>query len=431
MTLLNLDKELIWHPYTQEKLSPESLLIEKAKGPYLYTKDGRKIFDAISSWWVNLHGHCHPYIQEKIKDQMENFEQILLAGHTHEKAITLAEKLLKKLPQDFKKVFYSDNGSTAVETALKMALQYWHNKGENKNRILAFRNGYHGETFGAMSVSGLEAQKTPFLSHLFKTDFIQPPLKGRLDAVNKSIQDLKNEIEKGKDIAAFIYEPMIQGAGGMLVHEAQGLNELIKICKENGILCIADEVMTGFGRTGKLFGSDHMEEKPHIICLAKGLTGGTLPLAVTACTQELYEAFLSEDKNKALLHGHSYSGNALGCASAIANLELLDRPETINQIENIENLNRQFKEKIEKSHHYLKTVQEIRHQGTVIAIELKTDEKSGYFNQAAKKIGQYFLKENILIRPLGNVIYLVPPYSSPTDEMKCTFKCIEDFLEVL
>jgi adenosylmethionine-8-amino-7-oxononanoate aminotransferase len=281
MTLLKLDKELIWHPYTQEHLAPESLLIEKASGSYLYTKDGRKIFDAISSWWVNLHGHCHPYLQEQIKKQMENFEQVLFAGHTHEKAIQLAEKLLKKLPENFKKVFYSDNGSTAVETALKMAFQYWHNKGQNKKRILAFKKGYHGETFGAMSVSGLEAQKAPFLSQLFEADFIQPPLQGRQEAIDKSIQDLKKQIKKGQDIAAFIYEPMVQGAGGMLVHDPKGLNELLKICKENNILCIADEVMTGFGRTGKLFASNHIEEKPHIICLAKGLTGGTLPLAAT------------------------------------------------------------------------------------------------------------------------------------------------------
>jgi len=428
---LQLDKELIWHPYTQEKLEQTPLLIDRAKGSYLYTKDGKKIFDAISSWWVNLHGHCHPHIQGKIKEQMNSFEQILLAGHTHEKAIELAQKLLSKLPNDFKKVFYSDNGSTAVETALKMSFQYFYNLGKPKKRIIAFKNGYHGETFGAMSVSGLNAQKTPFLSQLFQAEFIQAPLKDRPETFNKSHNDLQKILERHDDIAAFIYEPVVQGAGGMLVHETSELNKLIKLCKENGILCIADEVMTGFGRTGKLFASEHMEEKPDIICLAKGLTGGTLPLAATVCTQDLYEGFLSEDKNKALLHGHSYTGNALGTASAIANLELLEKPETINQIENLQSLNREFKDTITKSDELSKHVFEVRTQGTIAAVELKTVEESGYFNNISKKISDSFMAQNILVRPLGNVLYFVPPYCSSTEEMKATFETTYNFLKTL
>ena len=428
---IDLDKELIWHPYTQEKLEQVPLLINRAEGSYLYTKDGRKIFDAISSWWVNLHGHCNPYIQTKIKEQMNHFEQILLAGHTHEKAIELAQKLLSKLPDNYKKVFYSDNGSTAVETALKMAFQYFYNQGKPKKRVVAFKKGYHGETFGAMSVSGLNAQKTPFLSQLFQAEFIQPPLKEHPETFGKSFADLEKVLEDHDDIAAFIYEPVIQGAGGMLVHDPSELNKLIKLCKEKGILCIADEVMTGFGRTGKLFASEHMEEKPHIICLAKGLTGGTLPLAATVCTQDLYDAFLSEDKNKALLHGHSYTGNALGTASALANLELFEKPETINQIENLQSLNQEFKDTIQGSSELSRNVYEVRTQGTIAAVELKTEETSGYFNKISKKISDVFLTQDILVRPLGNVLYFVPPYSSTKEEMKATYETTYNFLKTL
>src|ERR1039458_604558 len=307
MTLNEKDKAYIWHPFTQMKVSMEPIHIERAEGCILYASDGRKFIDAISSWWVNIHGHSNPFIAEAIARQAREMEHVIFAGFTHTPAILLAEKLVEILPGNFAKVFYSDDGSTSVEVALKMALQYWFNKGVPKTKVIAFTNAYHGDTFGAMSVGSRSVFNAPFQELLFDVKHVPVSIG---NDVEKSIERF-TKIAKGNDVAAFIYEPLVQGAGGMVIYEAKHLERMLSIAKAHEILCIADEVMTGFGRTGSLFASNYMDEKPDIICLSKGITGGFLPLGVTVCTQEIFDAFYSDEKSKALFHGHSYTANPI------------------------------------------------------------------------------------------------------------------------
>ena len=420
MNNVDKDRKYIWHPYTQEKTAPLPLMISKAQGAYLYTDDGRKIFDAISSWWVNIHGHAHPEIAEAIAKQARSLEQVIFAGFTHAGAIELAERVLGKLP-GFSKAFYSDNGSTAVEVALKMAVQFWQNQGIKKKRIIAFENAYHGDTFGAMSVSARSSFVQAFNEMLFDVEFIQPPLRGEENGALNSLKQMQLLIDQYDDIAAFIFEPLVQGAGGMLMQDHRGLELLIKKAKESNIITIADEVMTGFGRTGKLFAIDHLQERPDVICLAKGLTGGTLPLSMTLCTEEMYQNFYSDDKTKAFFHGHSFTANSLGCAAALASLEILDRPETVNAIESIASEHHRFSQK-------LKDIK-VRQQGTILAIELKTGEQSGYFNKVGDHAYNFFLRRNLLLRPLGNVIYLIPPYCSTREDLQKAYHAIQEFLQ--
>lgn len=281
MNLAERDKQIIWHPFTHQKNMVSPIPIVKGEGTLLFDENGNEYIDAISSWWVNIHGHAHPYIAQKIYEQALKLEHIIFAGFTHEPAIALAERLIKMLPGNFEKIFYSDNGSTSTEVAIKMALQYWWNRDEKKRKkILAFNNSYHGDTFGAMSVSDRSVFTLAFHDKLFEVVFINTP-------TNENINQLSSLIrQQSSEIAAFIYEPLIQGAGGMKMYDAALLNQLIKACKEENIICIADEVMTGFGRTGKLFASEYCVEKPDIICLSKGLTGGTMALGVTACNKK-------------------------------------------------------------------------------------------------------------------------------------------------
>ena len=297
-----------------------------AEGSFLYTADGRSIYDAISSWWVILHGHCHPYLIAKVQEQLTRLEQVIFAGFTHQTAVTLAERVLALVPPGFGKVFYSDNGSTAVEVALKMSLKYWANLGQDKKRILAFHEAYHGDTFGAMAVSERGPFTSTFSSHLFPVDFIDPPLRNA--ERGRSLAQMEAILSKSQDYAAFIFEPMVQGSGGMLMHDANELSQLIKLAQEHNVLCIADEVMTGFGRTGKLFACEYLSQQPDIMCLAKGLTGGTLPLAMTLCKETIFEAFLADDRAKALFHGHSFTANPIACAAALASLDLLMKKDS-------------------------------------------------------------------------------------------------------
>ncbi|WP_336732583.1 adenosylmethionine--8-amino-7-oxononanoate transaminase, partial [Chryseobacterium sp. VD8] len=303
MNLQERDRAVNWHPYTQMKTAEDAIPIVKGSGIYLYDEDGKKYIDAVASWWVTLHGHANLYIAQRVSEQLNTLEQVIFAGFTHEPAIQLSENLLKLLPENQEKVFYSDNGSTAVEVALKMCIQFWHNQGKEKTKILAFKEAYHGDTFGAMSVSGRSVWTKPFGEMLFEVIFIDPPTSG-------NIEDLKAIIKNhAEEIACFIYEPLIQGAAGMLMHKAENLSELMKFCRENGILMIQDEVFTGFGRTGKLFAANYLSEKPDIMCFSKGLTGGTMPMGITTSSQEIFDAFLSDDKYKTLFHGHSFTAN--------------------------------------------------------------------------------------------------------------------------
>ncbi len=418
MNLQERDRAVNWHPYTQMKTAGTAVPIVRGKGVYLYDDDGNKYIDAVSSWWVTLHGHAHPYIAEKVSEQLHTLEQVIFAGFTHEPAVRLSENLLKLLPENQQKVFYSDNGSTAVEVALKMCVQYVHNNINQKSKILAFKNAYHGDTFGAMSVSARSVWTKPFGEMLFDVIFIDTP-------TSENLNELKSEIKSYQDeVVCFIYEPLIQGAAGMLMHDPEDLDELMKFCREQQILMIQDEVFTGFGRTGKLFSADHLSEKPDIMCFSKGLTGGTMPMGITTCTNEIYNAFLSDDKYKTLFHGHSFTANPLACAAALASMELLLNEETQKNIQRISDQHLRFSKIVGKCSY----VENVRQKGTIIAWEIKNDKQTSYFNEIGKKLYDEFLSRGIIMRPLGNIMYLVPPYCITEQELNFVY---DHILQVL
>jgi len=422
MSVGQKDKELIWHPFTHLKFQGENICIERAEGSYYYDEKGTRYIDAISSWWVNLHGHSHPYISQKVSEQLLKFEHTMFSGFTHKPAVELAERLLKYLPKNQSKIFYSDNGSTAVEVALKMALQFWDNKGESKPLFIAFENAYHGDTFGGMSVGERNVFNNAFEKLLF--DVVHIPLPN-----SENIERLEGELislVKNHSVAGFIFEPLVQGAAGMLMYEAQYLDRLIKICNDNKVITIADEVMTGFGRTGKFFACDYLQKKPDIICLSKGLTGGYMPLGVTSCAQFIYDAFVSDDKAKTFFHGHSYTGNPTACSAALASMDLMEKKETWNNIDRISKKHSTFLNKI-KGHKSIKT---IRQTGTILAIELNTEEHTHYLNNSSEKITEFFMKHGILLRPLGNVFYVLPPYCINFSDMDLIYSKTEEFLNL-
>ncbi|MBD3906278.1 adenosylmethionine--8-amino-7-oxononanoate transaminase [Chryseobacterium sp. Ch-15] len=419
MNLQERDRVVNWHPYTQMKTADDAIPIVKGKGIYLFDDKGNKYIDAVSSWWVTLHGHAHPYIAQRVSEQLHTLEQVIFAGFTHEPAVQLSENLLKLLPNNQQKVFYSDNGSTAVEVALKMCIQYCYNQGKEKTKILAFKNAYHGDTFGAMSVSGRSVWTKPFGEMLFEVIFIDIP-------TSENIEDLKAQISTFQDdIACFIYEPLIQGAAGMLMYNAEDLDNLMKFCRANEILMIQDEVFTGFGRTGKLFAANHLSEKPDIMCFSKGLTGGTMPMGITTCSNEIFNAFLSDDKYKTLFHGHSFTANPLACTAALASMELLLNEETQQNIQRISEQHFRFSNVL-KEH---SKVENVRQTGTILAWEFKTDQRTSYFNEIGKKLYDEFLSRGIVMRPLGNVMYLVPPYCISTEELNFIYKNILQVLD--
>ena len=421
MTLAERDLKLIWHPYTQMKTALPPVPIVRGEGACLFGEDGKKYIDAVSSWWVNIHGHAHPYIAKKVSEQLNKLEHVIFAGFTHQGAIELAERLLAILPKNQQKVFYSDNGSTAVEVAVKMCLQYWHNKGESRTKIIAFKNAYHGDTFGAMAVSGRSAFTAAFDAFLFEVEFIDLPDK-------TNISDLKSQISNLKSAAAcFIFEPLVQGTAGMQMYEAEYLNELMAHCREENVLMIADEVFTGFGRTGKPFACDHVVEQPDIMCFSKGLTGGTMAFGLTTSTQVIFNAFLSDDKLKTLFHGHSYTANPLACAAALASLDLFLSAMTSLNIRRIETEHSLFALKI-KDHPKIKT---IRQTGTILAMEWQTGDSTSYFSSLRDKLYQYFLNAGIILRPLGNIIYILPPYCITEEELAYVYYSIEQALKEL
>lgn len=422
--LLQADRELIWHPFTpQSDDTPEPILISKAEGIYLHTSDGRKIIDAISSWWVNLHGHSNPVIAKAIYEQAITLEHVIFAGFTHPAAIQLAQNLTKILPSSFSKIFFSDNGSTANEVAIKMAIQYWYNKGIKRKKIIAFEGAYHGDTFGSMSVGDRSIFTNPFADYLFEVEFLPFPTNTNTVTLLTHFTNLV----QSQEVGAFIFEPLIQGAAGMRMYSPEILEELLQVAKTNNVLCIADEVFTGFFRTGKFLATDYLHTKPDIIALSKGITGGTMPLGVTTCTQEVYNAYKSSDMSKAFLHGHSYTANPLSCAAANASFSILTSKECQQQIKLISKLNITFVGKL-KNH---LSVQNACSLGTILSIEIKTKGKTEYTNSLRSFIYDYFLKRDILLRPLGNILYIVPPYVMAEEELLKVYQAIEDFLELL
>ena len=421
MTSEEKDKNYIWHPFTQMKIADTPIHIAKAKGTILYGADGKEYIDAVSSWWVNIHGHSNEYIADRIAQQAKILEHVIFAGFTHTPAIELAEKLIKILPDNFSKIFYSDNGSTAVEVALKMALQYWHNQGiKNKTKIIAFDNAYHGDTFGAMSAGARSTFNAAFNPLLFEVYHIPAPNKNNIEAVKKQLLQYAAD----DTVEAFIFEPLVQGSGGMLMHEAKYLDELLFIAQQKNIICIADEVMTGFGRTGKNFAINYLESKPDIICISKGITGGFMPLGVTACSQKIFDAFYADEMEKTFFHGHSYTANPLACAAANASIELLLKESCQQQIKMIVESHKIFAKEMDKSD----LVKEVRVQGTIVAIELNTTENTSYFNSIKKEAYKYYLNNGVLLRPLGNVVYIMPPYCITKEELNKVYAVIKSSL---
>ncbi|MHB1947631.1 MAG: adenosylmethionine--8-amino-7-oxononanoate transaminase [Gammaproteobacteria bacterium] len=432
MNLIERDQAAIWHPYTQHQISSPPFAITRGEGAYLFDETGKRYLDLISSWWVNLHGHCHPEIVRAIHNQAQKLEHVIFGGFTHEPAVLLAEALLKLLPDDFSKVFYSDNGSTAVEVALKMAYQYWHNRGESaRKRFIAFENGYHGDTFGAMSVGKRQHFFEPFSDLLFDVTLFPYPATWLDDQdVERKEQQILTQMtgyleEFGLQTAALIIEPLVQGVAGMHTARPQFMRELERLVRSYGVLIIYDEVMTGFGRTGDFFACNKTNTSPDMICLAKGMTGGFLPLAATICKNTIYQAFLGDTFSKALAHGHSFTANPLGCAAALASLELLQKPETVMQISMIEKVHR------DTLTHLLQDlpIEKSRYCGTIAAFDVSVNTEYG--SDFSVKLREKFAEQGLLIRPLGNSIYLIPPYCITEHELRSAYEIIVEEIGVI
>ncbi|GAB3040376.1 adenosylmethionine--8-amino-7-oxononanoate transaminase [Spirosoma pulveris] len=420
--LAERDRAVIWHPFTQMQTAPLPIPIVRGSGSVVYGADGRAYLDMVSSWWVNIHGHAHPHIANRVSEQLRTLEHVIFAGFTHQPAIELAERLLPILPQNQSKVFYSDNGSTAVEVALKMAFQYWHNLDQPRKKIVAFENAYHGDTFGAMAVSGRSAFTAPFVPFLFDVVYLPVPVPGQEEAVLQQAEALFSE-----DVAAFIAEPLVQGAGGMVMYQPDVLDKLFQLARNKGALIIADEVMTGFGRTGKLFASHYLTEKPDMMCLSKGLTGGTMALGVTTCAEHIYNAFLSDDKHKTLFHGHSFTANPLACTAALASMDLLLLSETQANIQRIAASHAAFASKLTT----YPTVENIRQRGTLLAFDLKAGEQTSYFNNIRDLAYNFLLDRGVLMRPLGNVLYIMPPYCTTDEQLSYTYEQVKLLLTTM
>jgi adenosylmethionine---8-amino-7-oxononanoate aminotransferase len=418
--LLRKDKQYVWHPFTQMKTADVPLEIISAKGARLYAADGKSYIDANSSWWVNVHGHGNPVIGEAISEQFQELDHVIFAGVTHPTAVQLAEDVIQLLGNPFEKVFFSDDGSTAVEVALKMAFQYWYNSGNPKKRILAMDGAYHGDTFGAMAIGQRGYFNEPFEHFFFDVDFLEFPTEVNSETELKKAEKL---FESG-EFAAMIVEPLVQGSAGMRMYSVEFLAQLVRLAKKHDVLVIYDEVMTGWGRTGKLFAMEHCAVRPDIICLSKGLTGGVLPLGLTVSTIQIYNAFLSEEKTKALLHGHSFTGNALSCAAAVASIGLFRQKETNDNIETISAAHQVFIEKMKGN----PAIDSIRSLGTILAVDLKVSDSAGYFSSIRDEAYQFMLSKGILMRPLGNCLFVNPPYCIEKDDLDSIYSALESFV---
>jgi adenosylmethionine-8-amino-7-oxononanoate aminotransferase len=425
----------LWHPFTQEGVDPPPLSIRSGKGVFIETQDGRQVLDAISSWWVNIHGHSHPAIAEAVAEQAARLEHVIFAGFSHEPAEELAARLGKIVPAPLRYVFFSDDGSTAVEVALKLALQFWKNSGRpRKQKIVALENAYHGDTVGAMSVS----DDSPFTAAF---DTLRIPILRthsaccahcpvgltratcKIECLNKLERLLS---EQGDEIAVVIVEPLLQGAGGMIVHPEEFLSGVRRLTAAHDVLLIADEVLTGFGRTGRMFACERAAVVPDLMCVAKGLTGGFLPLAATFATDRIHDAFTGGDCARAFFHGHSYTANPIACAAANASLRIFESEPVFERIAAIEKIHAARLPAF-ASH---PSVADVRHIGTVAAIELKVPD-AGYLSSLRPLLYKYFLNRGVLLRPLGNVVYVLPPYVITTDQLNFVYDVIQDSLALV
>ena len=423
MTLSERDKKYNWHPYTQHKTAQPHIAIIKGEGALLWDENGKEYIDAIASWWVNPYGHSNKIIADAIYKQLTSLEHVLFGGFTHEPAVLLSEKLMRILPSNQKKIFYSDNGSTAVEVALKASLQYFYNKGEKRTKIIAFENGFHGDTFGAMAASGISFFTEAFQGALIDVIRIPVPTGGN---ENKSIQALEKAL-MSNECAAFIFEPLVQGAAGMVMYSAEALDKMIALCKDHHVFTIADEVMTGFGKTGKTFACDYLVNKPDMMCLSKAFTGGTIPMAVTTFTQEIFDGFYDDDVNKALFHGHTFTANPTGCAAALASISLLQTHEMQADIQRVSQQHLKFQVHI-KNHPKVKTTRVL---GVIFALEIKTETETSYYGDFRNKLYNFFIENGIIMRPVGNIVYILPPYVISNEQLEKVYLTVEKALEIV
>jgi adenosylmethionine-8-amino-7-oxononanoate aminotransferase len=420
MTLQERDKKHLWHPLTQHKLHPNHLAITKAKDALLFDDKGNEYIDGIASWYTCMYGHCNEYITSKVYAQMQQLDHVVFAGFTHEPAIKLSEELMKILPKNQEKLFFSDNGSTSVDIAIKMALQYHFNQGEKRGKIITLEDGFHGDTFGAMSVSGLSVYNGPFEDFFIDVARIQVPTTENFENVKEQFTKLIIE----NKVAAFIYEPLVQGAAAMKMFDSELLDELLAIAKQHNVLAIADEVMTGFGKTGKNFASEYLVNQPDIICLSKSLTAGLVPMAITSCTQKVYDAFLSDDISKGFFHGHTYSANPISCTAALAGIELLRSEEIQESIARITKSHTVFDNKI-KSH---SKVKETRQLGVIYALDLNVE--MDRYGDLRYKLFSFFMESGVCLRPLGNTIYILAPYVITEKQLQKIYQTIEKALDI-
>ncbi|TAK47272.1 MAG: adenosylmethionine--8-amino-7-oxononanoate transaminase [Xanthobacteraceae bacterium] len=414
-------KSPIWHPFTQHALHGEMTEVVRGDGAYLYTADGRRIIDAISSWWVVTHGHCHPLIVSAIQKQAEKLNQIIFAGHTHEPAEEVAALLLNLAPCGLDYVFFSDSGSTSVEVALKMALGYWHNIGQPRTRIVVMQHSYHGDTVGTMSVGARGVFNAAYQPLLFDVSSVPFPESGHEQATLDSLEAAcRNE-----NPAAFIVEPLILGAGGMRMYPACVLKEMKRICEASNVLFIADEVMTGWGRTGTLFACEQAGVSPDIACYSKGLTGGSLPLAVTLCRADIFDAHYSKDRTRTFFHSSSYTANPVACAAAKANLDLWqNRPYA--SLASVVAMQEQEIEPFRGDARF----KNVRQIGTITALDLKVPD-GGYLAGIGPQLQAFFSGRNLLLRPLGNTIYVMPPYCVTAADLHEVYAAINEAADAL
>jgi adenosylmethionine-8-amino-7-oxononanoate aminotransferase len=425
----------IWHPFSNAALDAPPIRVVRAEGVYLHTADGQKILDAVSSWWVNLHGHTNPRIAEAIARQARKMEHVILAGFTHDPAEELSSRLGKWLPAELTHLFFSDDGSTAVEVALKLAVQHFSNQGRaEKREIVALADGYHGDTAGAMSVSDDSPFTNPFRSMRYPVHRVHSaycyrcPVGLRRETCHiECTQKLETLLaERSGQIAAVIVEPLLQGAGGMIVHPVEFLQKIRALCTQYDVLLIADEVLTGFGRTGKMFACDLAGVVPDLMCLSKGITGGFLAMGVTLCSDAVESAFRSKQRLHTFFHGHSYTGNALACAAANASLQIFDDEPVFDRIAAIADVNTERLAEMRQQHQ----VGDTRQIGTMGAIELRAED-AGYLSAMRPKLYAFFIERGILLRPLGNVVYVLPPYVISRDELHRVYDTILEAIQTL
>ena len=414
----------IWHPFTQHAVFPDSVFIDRADGPYLFTKSGERIIDAISSWWVNIHGHNHPKIAAAVQAQAERLDQVIFAGFTHQPAEELAAKLVAITPANLTRVFFSDSGSTSVEVALKMAFGYWAHKGRTRRGVVALEHAYHGDTFGAMSVGARGAFNAPYEPFLFDVHRLPFPGKPNEHLTIEAFEKLLRV--RGDEVAALIVEPLVLGAAGMMMYGADTLRTLHELCRRHGIIFIADEVMTGWGRTGTRFACEQASVAPDILCLSKGLTGGFLPIGATLATEEIYQAYYSTDRAKTFFHSSSFTGNPLACAAACASLQLWDEEPVMQRIRRIREDLAALSPRLQRR----ADVENLRQTGTILALDVRAAE-AGYLSAVAPKLYRYFVASGVLVRPIGQSIYVLPPYCTSREDLEFIVSRIEGALDAL